>query len=71
MKTIAQSPNIFDIKDGLIGPLFLAAVPRVVNNERTEIEIPPDSDSRTIIFTLEAKSGSKTSGRSRIFIELI
>ncbi len=46
---------------------FLIAAP----GERIEVEIPPDSDSRTVIFTLEAKPQGKTSGRSRIVIDLI
>jgi hypothetical protein len=41
------------------------------SRERIEVEIPPDSDSRTVIFTLEAKPQGKTSGRSRIVIDLI
>ncbi|MEO8395829.1 MAG: hypothetical protein ABI700_22735, partial [Chloroflexota bacterium] len=39
--------------------------------ERVEVEIMPDSDSRTVIFTLEANNRGKTSGRSRIVIDLI
>lgn len=35
------------------------------------IELPPDSDSRTIIFTLLPKPGGRTSGRARIFLDLI
>lgn len=46
---------------------FVVAAP----SERATVEIPPDFDSRTIIFTLEPKPGAKTSGRTRIFIDLI
>ena len=46
---------------------FLIAAP----GERVEVEILPDSDSRTVIFTLEAKPQGKMSGRSRIVIDLI
>lgn len=43
----------------------------VAPGETAAVEIPPDTDSRTVIFTLEPKPGGKTSGRSRVFIDLI
>lgn len=43
----------------------------VAPGERADVEIPPQTDSRTVIFTLEPKPGAKTSGRSRVFIDLI
>ncbi|MCC6804462.1 MAG: toll/interleukin-1 receptor domain-containing protein [Anaerolineae bacterium] len=46
---------------------FVIAAP----GERAAVEIPPDFDSRTVIFTLEPKPGAKTSGRTRVFIDLI
>ena len=46
---------------------FVIAAP----GEHVEVEIPPDADSRTVIFTLEPNPQGKTSGRSRLFIDLV
>jgi hypothetical protein len=43
----------------------------IAPGERADVEIPPDSDSRTVIFTLEPKPGGRTGGRARVFIDLI
>ncbi|GEM_PF-1790675 len=34
------------------------------------VELPPDSDSRTVIFTLIPKPGGRISGRARVLIDL-
>ncbi|MBL8131385.1 MAG: toll/interleukin-1 receptor domain-containing protein [Anaerolineae bacterium] len=35
------------------------------------VELPPDTDSRTVIFTLFYKPGGRLTGRARIFLDLI
>ncbi len=42
----------------------------VIGDARVALELPPDTDSRTVIFSLEAKAGGRTSGRSRLLIDL-
>ncbi len=43
----------------------------IVGGDQVEVELPPDADSRTVIFTLEPLPTARTSGRSRIFIDLL
>jgi len=40
-------------------------------DETESLDLQPDFDSRTVIFTLTPKQGARTSGRARVFIELI
>jgi hypothetical protein len=35
------------------------------------VELPPDVDSRTVIFTLTPKPGGRVSGRARVIVDLI
>ncbi|MBK8020539.1 MAG: toll/interleukin-1 receptor domain-containing protein [Chloroflexi bacterium] len=35
------------------------------------VELPPDTDSRTVIFTLFHKPGGRVTGRARLFLDLI
>lgn len=43
----------------------------IVGGDQVVVELPPDTDSRTVIFTLEPLPTARTSGRSRVFIDLI
>ncbi len=43
----------------------------IAPGDHADVEIPAETDSRTVIFTLEPKLGGKTSGRTRVFVDLI
>ncbi|MFN8563747.1 MAG: toll/interleukin-1 receptor domain-containing protein [Anaerolineae bacterium] len=43
----------------------------IAPGDHADVEIPAETDSRTVIFTLEPKPGGKTSGRTRVFVDLI
>lgn len=40
-------------------------------DDQEEIELPPDADSRTVIFSLQHRQGGRLTGRARIFLDLI